>query len=274
MASAAHFLVSAKTNYNMLPSINGEREKMSDLLLFLGLSSIVASHVFFIIFIVRWIMKRSKWKFGVVFAVLCFLTLPLTYIGSSLDYWMMTPEERTAYDESVALEASRDAEERAEREASKAAEESRKEESRLAEESRKEESRLAEESRKEESRLAEESREAAEESARNEYLTCTVDELVDELENNALNAKDSYEGRNVEITGRVEVIDASGKYICLYPVDNEWSFISVQCFVVNKEQINYIKKISNGDIITLRGKITSVGEILGYALNIHEFIEE
>ncbi len=98
----------------------------------------VASPVFLIIFIVRWIMKRSKWKFGVIFAVLSFSILPVLYVGSMWDYWMMTPEERAAYDESVAIEASRDA---AEREASKTAEESRE-----TEEKEKEESRESEES--------------------------------------------------------------------------------------------------------------------------------
>lgn len=105
------------------------------------------------------------------------------------------------------------------------------------------------------------------------YIVCTVSQLVAELEANAMNAKEKYEGEYVEVTGRVDVIDASGSYICLYPEDDEWAFTSVQCFVKNKAQKEFIRSISKGDIVTVRGKITSVGEILGFSLNIEEFVE-
>lgn len=106
-----------------------------------------------------------------------------------------------------------------------------------------------------------------------EYLMISVTELVNDLEGNALNAKEQYEGKCVEISGRVDVIDASGEYICLYPENSEWSLLSVQCSIENKEQREFVKTISTGDIVTLRGKITSVGEVLGYYLDIHEFVE-
>lgn len=107
-----------------------------------------------------------------------------------------------------------------------------------------------------------------------EYLAYSVSEMVEDLESNALNAKEFYKGKKVEITGRVDVIDASGKYISLYPEDNEFSFTGVQCFVKNKEQLESVKKITKGDIVTIRGEITMVGEILGYNLNIHSFTVE
>lgn len=105
------------------------------------------------------------------------------------------------------------------------------------------------------------------------YSVHSVSELVADLEANALNAKEKYEGEYVEITGRVDVIDASGQYICLYPEDNEWILIDVQCFIKNKEQKEFVKSIKTGDVVTIRGKITSVGEIMGYSLNIHEFVK-
>lgn len=104
------------------------------------------------------------------------------------------------------------------------------------------------------------------------YMVRSVSELVADLEKNALNAKEQYDGEYVEITGRVDVIDASGNYISLYPTDNEWAFTGVQCFVDGKEQKEFIRNISAGDVVTLRGKITAVGEVLGYTLNIHEFV--
>lgn len=105
--------------------------------------------------------------------------------------------------------------------------------------------------------------------ATDEYLVRTVAELLDELDANALNATDSYTKRNVEITGRVEVIDASGKYISLYPSDALLSFAVVKCYVKTNEQKEAIKNISNGDIVTIKGEITSVNELTGYKLDIH-----
>lgn len=106
-----------------------------------------------------------------------------------------------------------------------------------------------------------------------QYIVCTVSQLVAELDANAMNAKEKYEGEYVEVTGRVDVIDASGSYICLYPADDEWAFTSVQCFVKNKKQKEFVRTISTGDIVTVRGKMTSVGEILGFTMNIEEFVE-
>lgn len=105
------------------------------------------------------------------------------------------------------------------------------------------------------------------------YIVCTVSQLVAELEANAMNAKEKYENEYVEVTGRVDSIDASGAYIGLYPEDDEWAFIGVTCIVKNKNQTDFIRSISTGDIVTVRGKMTSVGEILGFTMNIEEFVE-
>lgn len=93
-------------------------EFLSNISLMLSVSCFFAAPVFAIIFIVRWIMRRKKYQYGIIFAVLCALWIPLFYCGIEIPYWTMTPEERAAYEES------------------RAAEESRREESRLAEESR------------------------------------------------------------------------------------------------------------------------------------------
>lgn len=105
------------------------------------------------------------------------------------------------------------------------------------------------------------------------YMVVTVSQLVADLDANALNAKEKYKGAYVEITGRVDVIDASGNYIGLYSTDKGWDLTNVHCDIKNKEQKEFVRSISTGDIVTLRGKITSVGEVLGYNLDIHEFVE-
>ena len=50
------------------------------------------------------------------------------------------------------------------------------------------------------------------------YEKVTAKELIDALQDNALNAKEKYKDKYVEITGKLNVIDASGKYITVNPI--------------------------------------------------------
>ena len=104
-----------------------------------------------------------------------------------------------------------------------------------------------------------------------EYVAYNVSDMMEDLENNAMNAENKYNNQYVEITGRLSNIDSDGSYIDLMPTDNEFAFIGVQCYIKTDEQKQKIATLSKGDIITLRGKITGDGEIMGYSLNITEF---
>lgn len=102
------------------------------------------------------------------------------------------------------------------------------------------------------------------------YTAYTVTQMMDDLDKNALKAESTYKDQYVEITGRLGTIDSSGKYISLYPEDNEWAFIGVQCYIKNEEQKAKVMEMSTDDIVTLKGKVKSVGEVLGYSLDIDE----
>lgn len=103
-----------------------------------------------------------------------------------------------------------------------------------------------------------------------EYIKCTATELFDLLKNNAMKAKNQYEGQYVEISGYVSNIDASGKYISIggKSDDYEHMFESIQCYIKTDEQKNQVMELSTDQYVTLKGVITSVGEILGYSMNI------
>ena len=101
-----------------------------------------------------------------------------------------------------------------------------------------------------------------------EYTVCIVGEMMETLENNALKAETAYQDKYVEITGRLSTIDSDGKYISLLPVDDEWAIIGVQCYIQTDEQKSQVAEMSTGDTITVKGKITEVGEVLGYSLDI------
>lgn len=102
------------------------------------------------------------------------------------------------------------------------------------------------------------------------YIAHNVTELFDALNNNALNAQQTYKDQYVEITGYLGTIDSSGKYIGIDAgADNyDYLFNEVLCYIKNDEQLNQIAAMSRDDSITVRGKITDVGEVMGYTLDI------
>ena len=106
-----------------------------------------------------------------------------------------------------------------------------------------------------------------------EYIVATVDEMYETLNDNALKAKKTYDGQYVEVTGILGTIDSNGSYICLDEMNTAYSFYSVQCFVKNDEQRDHVIEMSSGKKYTVRVKITTVGEVLGYAGDIVEFVD-
>lgn len=106
------------------------------------------------------------------------------------------------------------------------------------------------------------------------YTACSVSEMMELLGNNALKASEQYEGQYMEVTGRLAVIDSDGKYIALYPQNNDFSIIGVQCYIKNEAQRTAVMELSVGDTVTVKGKITGVGEVLGYSLDIDEILPQ
>lgn len=110
--------------------------------------------------------------------------------------------------------------------------------------------------------------ESAPEEEAIEYTEVTTDELSDALEANAMNASDTYKDKYFAVTGRLSNIDSDGQYISLVDVNDEWSFNVIQCFIKNDEQLEKVKAMATDDVVTVRGKITEVGEVLGYYMDI------
>ena len=96
--------------------------------------------------------------------------------------------------------------------------------------------------------------------------------MFDELHDNALKAETKYNNKYIEITGRLSTIDSDGMYISLERTDEVITFDSVLCSLKNDTQRNQVMEMSRGNIVTLRGKIISIGEIIGYSLVIDEIV--
>lgn len=107
-----------------------------------------------------------------------------------------------------------------------------------------------------------------------EYLKVTKDELDEALEKNAAAAKDTYINKYVEVSGKLGTIDSDLKYISLMSATDEWDFNGIHCEIRNNDQKEIVKTLTTDQEITIKGKITDVGEVLGYYLDITEIITE
>ena len=101
------------------------------------------------------------------------------------------------------------------------------------------------------------------------YTSVNIADMMSALDNNAAAANDEYNDKYLSITGRLSNIDAQGSYIDIVDPDNEFAILGCQCYIKGNEEIaSIVKTLSKGDIITVKGKITDVGEVFGYSMNI------
>jgi len=97
----------------------------------------------------------------------------------------------------------------------------------------------------------------------------SADEMLDLLDENALKAEKTYNGMYVEVTGVLSNIDSDGKYFSLTRNDGELTFINVMCYM-DKEFVDTVMEFKMDQTVTVIGKIKSVGEVMGYSLDVEE----
>ena len=103
------------------------------------------------------------------------------------------------------------------------------------------------------------------------YTAYSVGQLMDDLDSNALKAESTYQDQYVELTGRLNVIDSDGDYISIVPQDDQFAILGVQCYLQTEEQRQQVLDMQIDQVITVRGQITSVGEGMGYLLDVDDF---
>ena len=103
------------------------------------------------------------------------------------------------------------------------------------------------------------------------YTAYSVGQLMDDLDSNALKAESTYQDQYVELTGRLNVIDSDGDYISIVPQDDQFAILGVQCYLQTEEQRQQALDRQIDQVITVRGQITSVGEVMGYLLDVDDF---
>lgn len=89
-----------------------------------------------------------------------------------------------------------------------------------------------------------------------QYTEVTSSVLIDTFNENQVNCKNKYDNQMLEVTGRVDSVGTdilNETYVCLGH-DNEFTFIGVQCYAKDKETIEQIAQLKEGETITIRGK--------------------
>ena len=110
-----------------------------------------------------------------------------------------------------------------------------------------------------------------EEATQITYEVVDLQTMFDELDQNAMKAEKNYQNKNVEFECKISNFDSDGSYISVEPVNaSEWNFDSSNCYIKNDEQLNFLMEKNVGDIITIKGKVKSIGELMGYSIDIKE----
>lgn len=99
----------------------------------------------------------------------------------------------------------------------------------------------------------------------------TVDEMLKDLETNAMKAQKKYSGKWFEISGKLGSMDSEGSYFTLDDFGNDFFLIDVTCKLPKARRAELIDKLVNfekGDGIFVKGKVIDMGEVMGYRVEI------
>ena len=106
-----------------------------------------------------------------------------------------------------------------------------------------------------------------------EFVPYSVDDLTSELHNNALRASQRFQDQYIELTGELASIDVNGEYLALGACYDEFSWDTILCYFTQESQRQYITAKNTGDIITVQCKVTEINEVLGYYVDIIDYVD-
>lgn len=103
------------------------------------------------------------------------------------------------------------------------------------------------------------------------YNDADINILIKEAKENAAAANQNYKKKDVKIIGgKLQNIDSDVKYITINGTDANYSMLKVSCSIDgdNKELKDSVLKLKKGQMVTVYGTITEVGDIMGYRLKL------
>ena len=103
------------------------------------------------------------------------------------------------------------------------------------------------------------------------YEVVDLQTMFDDLSENAMKAESQYQKKYVEFQCKISNFDSDGKYISVKALNaSEWDFTNAMCYIKNDTQKEFLIQKNVGDSITVKGQVKSIGEVLGYSIDIKE----
>ena len=103
------------------------------------------------------------------------------------------------------------------------------------------------------------------------YANADINVLIREAKTNAAAANKNYKGKDVKIVGGIlGNIDSDLSYISIDGTNRDFSFLHVRCAIKskNKELQDAVLKLQKGQAVTVYGRVTDVGDMMGYYLDL------
>ncbi len=96
-------------------------------------------------------------------------------------------------------------------------------------------------------------------------VVVTAEQMLSDLDANALAASNTYKGKRVTVTGTLSNIDASGNYFTLTGSPDDFAITPV-LINIDESQRDTVMAFTSDQEVTVTGMVTDVGEVMGYAI--------
>ena len=102
----------------------------------------------------------------------------------------------------------------------------------------------------------------AEAEEKSQYQSVSAVGMIRDYDTNAMTAKQRYLNKKIKVLrAQIVEIDVNGDLLIASPNDDDISFI--QCTPSNNLKGKSVANIEKGDVVTLYGEVTSVGDVVG-----------
>lgn len=99
--------------------------------------------------------------------------------------------------------------------------------------------------------------------------TISAEAMLGDLDQNEMRAQKKYSGKWLEIVGKLGNMDSNGDYFSLE--GDKWRMVDIHCSLPSDKKEELTDKLINmekGNRIAVKGKVTDVGEVMGYRVKI------
>lgn len=101
------------------------------------------------------------------------------------------------------------------------------------------------------------------------YISCQVDDLLNNLDQNAMRASRNYNGQYLLLTGKIWSFATDGNSFSLTGLNDDTSLFStlIYCMVPDSEQVDVLLNANIGDKIVIKCVVTVVDQFTGYKVD-------